>query len=156
MINVAPNLWAPGVLPHKVIWYVRVPADRRKSARRRSGGANGLFSSNQLCSMMWPPASATLREEVFVPVLCALHFESETGVTVAANDTPYPLTGSVWTRHLLRTHRMAAEVAAGLFGVNDHGRPDVAIPFGGFGLNGWARARQRPVRRSPSGRPPLR
>jgi phenylacetaldehyde dehydrogenase len=90
-----------------------------------------------------PGHSAVLREEIFGPVLCALPFSSEAEAVAAANDTRYPLAGSVWTADLARAHRVAAAVEAGLFWVNDHGRPDVAIPFGGFRQSGWGREQGR-------------
>ncbi len=87
--------------------------------------------------------SGILREEIFGPVLCALPFESEAGAVAAANDTEYPLADSVWTRDLSRAHRVASAIDAGLLWVNDHGRPDVAIPFGGFRQSGWGREHGR-------------
>jgi aldehyde dehydrogenase (NAD+) len=90
-----------------------------------------------------PGDSSVLREEIFGPVLCALPFSSEAEAVAAANDTRYPLAGSVWTADLARAHRVAAAVEAGLFWVNDHGRPDVAIPFGGFRQSGWGREQGR-------------
>ena len=87
--------------------------------------------------------AVVVREEIFGPVLCALAFESEGDAVAAANDTQYPLAGSVWTRDLSRAHRVASAVDAGLFWVNDHGRPDVAIPFGGFRQSGWGREHGR-------------
>jgi phenylacetaldehyde dehydrogenase len=90
-----------------------------------------------------PPASVVLREEIFGPVLCAQSFTDEAQAIELANDTQYPLAGSVWTRDLGRAHRVAAAVEAGLFWVNDHGRPDVAIPFGGFRQSGLGREHGR-------------
>jgi acyl-CoA reductase-like NAD-dependent aldehyde dehydrogenase len=89
------------------------------------------------------PDSPIVREEVFGPVLSASPFDTEAEAVSAANDTQYPLAGSVWTRELSRAHRVAAAVDAGLFWVNDHGRPDVAIPFGGFRESGWGREQGR-------------
>ena len=90
-----------------------------------------------------PRAASVLREEVFGPVLCAEAFSTEAEAVALANDTRYPLAGSVWTGDLARAHRVAAAVDAGLFWVNDHGRPDVAIPFGGFRESGIGREHGR-------------
>jgi phenylacetaldehyde dehydrogenase len=89
------------------------------------------------------PDSAILREEIFGPVLCCSPFDSEAEAVSAANSTRYPLAGSVWTRELARAHRVADAIEAGLVWVNDHGRPDVAIPFGGFRESGWGREHGR-------------
>ena len=89
------------------------------------------------------PDSTIVREEIFGPVLAASPFDTEAEAVSAANDTQYPLAGSVWTQELSRAHRVAAAVDAGLFWVNDHGRPDVAIPFGGFRESGWGREQGR-------------
>ncbi|MGH8137652.1 MAG: aldehyde dehydrogenase family protein [Steroidobacteraceae bacterium] len=124
-----------------------------KVARGRATGATILTGGHRLAREgsfyeptvlgNMPPDSALLREEIFGPVLCALPFESEVEAITAANHTLYPLAGSVWTRDLSRAHRVAAAVDAGLFWVNDHGRPDVAIPFGGFRQSGWGREHGR-------------
>ena len=90
-----------------------------------------------------PADSVVLREEIFGPVLCAQPFTGEAQAIELANDTRYPLAGSVWTRDVSRAHRVAAAVDAGLFWVNDHGRPDVAIPFGGFRESGIGREHGR-------------
>jgi len=124
----------------------KVARGRADGARIVTGGRRltreGYFFEPTLLTDA-PPTSAVLSEEIFGPVLCASPFDSEGEAVRAANDTRYPLAGSAWTRDLSRAHRIADAVEAGLFWINDHGRPDVAIPFGGFRESGWGREHGR-------------
>jgi phenylacetaldehyde dehydrogenase len=108
---------------------------------RRLPGDGFFYAPTVLVDV--PAGASVMREEIFGPVLCAAPVASEAEAIAAANDTLYPLAGSVWTGDLSRAHRVAAAVGAGLFWVNDHGRPDVAIPFGGLRLSGWGREHGR-------------
>jgi phenylacetaldehyde dehydrogenase len=84
-------------------------------------------------------AMRVAREEIFGPVLTALPFEDEPGVTRAANALPYGLGASVWTRDGARAQRMARAIESGMVWVNCYGIADAALPFGGSKQSGWGR-----------------
>jgi acyl-CoA reductase-like NAD-dependent aldehyde dehydrogenase len=79
------------------------------------------------------------REEIFGPVAVAMPFNREQGVRTAANDTPYGLAASVWTRDVSTAHEVATQIKAGTVWVNCHNAFDTALPFGGYKQSGWGR-----------------
>jgi betaine-aldehyde dehydrogenase len=79
------------------------------------------------------------REEVFGPVAAVIPFEDEADAVRIANDTPYGLSGSIWTRHIGRAMRVARAVDTGVLSVNSNTSVRVSTPFGGFKQSGFGR-----------------
>jgi len=79
------------------------------------------------------------REEIFGPVLVVIPFEDEDDAVQQANDSPYGLGSSIWTRDVARALRVAERSAHGLVWVNDHHRLDPAAPWGGLRDSGVGR-----------------
>jgi acyl-CoA reductase-like NAD-dependent aldehyde dehydrogenase len=79
------------------------------------------------------------REEVFGPVAAVIPFEDEKEAVRLANDTPYGLSGSIWTRDGARALRMARAIDSGVLSVNSNSSVRVSTPFGGFKQSGFGR-----------------
>lgn len=79
------------------------------------------------------------RDEIFGPVVCVIPFESEEEAIRLANDTPYGLSGSVWTQNLGRALRVAKAMRAGVLSVNSSHSVHTEAPFGGYKKSGFGR-----------------
>ena len=78
-------------------------------------------------------------EEIFGPVVAVAPFDDEADAVALANDTPYGLSGSIWTRDVGRAIRVARAVEAGNLSVNSHSSVRYWTPFGGFKQSGLGR-----------------
>jgi betaine-aldehyde dehydrogenase len=79
------------------------------------------------------------REEVFGPVAAVIPFENEDEVVRLANETPYGLSGSIWTRDGARALRVARGIESGVLSVNSNSSVRPTTPFGGFKQSGFGR-----------------
>ena len=66
-------------------------------------------------------------------------FSGEAQAVAMANDTPYGLSGSVWTTDVGRAIRVARAVETGNLSVNSHSSVRYWTPFGGFKQSGLGR-----------------
>ncbi|MCA1816021.1 MAG: aldehyde dehydrogenase family protein [Acidobacteria bacterium] len=86
-----------------------------------------------------------MREETFGPVLPLMTFKTEEEAIKLANDSPFGLTASVWTRDIRRGERVAERIEAGTVMVNEvlytHGIAQT--PWGGVKLSGLGRTHGR-------------
>ncbi|HEY0387134.1 MAG TPA: aldehyde dehydrogenase family protein [Gaiellales bacterium] len=76
------------------------------------------------------------REEIFGPVVTVIPFDTEREAVEIANDTPYGLSGSLWTRDGARQLRVARALRTGVLGVNTNSSVFVQTPFGGYKQSG--------------------
>ncbi|MSU64267.1 MAG: aldehyde dehydrogenase [Pedosphaera sp.] len=85
------------------------------------------------------PNDRVWREEIFGPVVCIRPFDDEAAMIEEVNDSPYGLSGSLWTNDLRRALRVARRVESGVLSINSHSSLHVEAPFGGFKQSGLGR-----------------
>lgn len=86
-----------------------------------------------------PDDSPVVNEEIFGPCCHIRPFDTEAEAVAVANNTPYGLAATIWTRDLARAHRVAAAVEAGVTWVNSWFLRDLRTPFGGTKQSGIGR-----------------
>ena len=115
-----------------------VPADAPVAFRGSAPSGPGYWFAPTVLAPVRPDDPA-YTEEIFGPVVAVVPFEDEADAVAIANDTPYGLSGSIWTQNLGRALRVARAVETGNLSVNSHSSVRYWTPFGGFKQSGLGR-----------------
>ncbi|MFB7500577.1 gamma-aminobutyraldehyde dehydrogenase [Streptomyces sp. NPDC056161] len=100
--------------------------------------ANGAYYRPTLVADA-PQDSEVVQSEIFGPVLVVLPFDSDDAGIRLANDTPYGLAASAWSRDVYRANRATREIKAGCVWVNDHIPIISEMPHGGYRQSGFGK-----------------
>ncbi|KAK4137402.1 aldehyde dehydrogenase [Trichocladium antarcticum] len=85
------------------------------------------------------PTMKIFREEIFGPCVAVVAFKTEDEAVQMANDTTYGLGSAVFTKDLVRAHRVARDIEAGMVWINSSNDSDFRVPFGGVKQSGIGR-----------------
>jgi len=80
-----------------------------------------------------------VQEEIFGPVLAIQTFRTVDEVITKANNTPYGLSGGVWTDKGSKLFKVTREMRAGVIWANTFNKFDPGSPFGGYKESGMGR-----------------
>lgn len=124
-----------------------ISADQREKVAAYVNGAPLFRGEAPKGSGFWYPCTLVeasnqdrvAREEVFGPVAAIIPFADEEDAVRIANDTPFGLSGSIWTRDGARALRVARGIETGVLSINSNTSVRVSTPFGGFKQSGFGR-----------------
>jgi aldehyde dehydrogenase (NAD+) len=119
---------------------------RQEGARVVTGGGRPQLPNDLAAGWFVEPtllaavdnAMRVAREEIFGPVLAVIAYDDDEAAVAIANDSPYGLSGSVWSGDQERALAVARRIRTGMVSIN--GRPQAfGTPFGGFKQSGVGR-----------------
>lgn len=137
-------------MPRQIEIVLDLVADaKEKGARVLLGGRrNPRFDGQFVEPTILTDVEHSMRitqEEQFGPVMVIVRVRDEEEAVRLANDCPYGLGSSVFTRDPERGRRIASQIRAGMTVVNDYGLAYMiqSLPFGGVGRSGFGRINGR-------------
>ena len=129
--------------PHfdKVCSYLSVGVE--EGATLLTGGGTrrdegGLFVEPTIFDHVTPQMKI-FREEIFGPVLSVTRFNSVDEAVALANDTPYGLANTIWTKNFDTAHQVAPRLRSGTVWINTTIDGSPQMPFGGYKASGFGR-----------------
>ena len=84
-------------------------------------------------------SARVVQEEIFGPVLAVQTFRTVDEVIEKANNSPYGLSGGVWTDKGSKIFKITQQIRAGIMWANTFNKFDPASPFGGYKESGMGR-----------------
>ncbi len=103
----------------------------------RPNRAGAFFNATVLADV--PKDSPAYAQELFGPVASVFMVANEDEAVQLANDSPYGLGGSVWTKDVEKGRAIAEQVESGAVYVNQMVASHPAVPFGGVKQSGYGR-----------------
>jgi len=85
------------------------------------------------------PDNPAYHEELFGPVAAIYRVADEAAAVTLANDSPFGLGGSVFTRDIERGKRIAGRIDTGMVFINHPTWTAPELPFGGVKRSGYGR-----------------
>src|SRR5271163_1144333 len=120
----------------------QVEAATRVGARILTGGERMVGEGNYFEPTVLvgvPRTSAVYREELFGPVAMLFRVQDLNEAIEIANDTPFGLSASAWTRDPAEQQRLVSELQCGGVFLNAMVASDPRLPFGGIKRSGYGR-----------------
>ncbi|KAL3480890.1 aldehyde dehydrogenase [Aspergillus californicus] len=128
----------------KILAYARTATD--EGASILAGGDIAVNRPNNKGYYITPtivgdvtPSMTVYKEEIFGPFGVFIKFKSEADVVRMANDTEYGLAAALCTSDIIRAHRVAGQLKAGMVWINSNNNSDFRVPFGGVKQSGIGR-----------------
>jgi succinate-semialdehyde dehydrogenase/glutarate-semialdehyde dehydrogenase len=84
-------------------------------------------------------STCAYREELFGPVAAIIRAANEGDALRIANETPFGLGSSIWSKDVARAEQLAARIHAGCTFINGMVKSDPRLPFGGVKASGYGR-----------------
>ena len=128
--------------PHRDRVMQYIDSGNAEGATLASGGQAIRLSGFYLEPTIFTDVNSTMtiaREEIFGPVVTVMRFRDEEEAVRLANDSPYGLSGSIWTRDLGRALRVTRAVQTGNLSINSGSSVHLEGPFGGMKQSGLGR-----------------